>query len=67
MTLIIASIVIFVGLIIHGIINYVSIISMQKDQNRNSRYIQLKQQQHEMEFAEMQAKMFREANRSKPV
>lgn len=35
---------------------------MQKEQNRNSKAIQLRQQQHEVEFAQEQARMFREAN-----
>ena len=40
MSLIVGSIIIFVGLITHAIINYVSIMAMQRESGRTQRYIQ---------------------------
>lgn len=65
MTLIIAAIIILIGLVIHAVISYAAMHDMQREQNRNSRAIQLSQQQHEVSFAENQARMFREANAKK--
>lgn len=65
MTIIIAAIIIFTGLVIHAIISYASLHNMQREQARTSRFIQERNIQHEKEFAEKQAQMFREANSKK--
>lgn len=66
MSLITASIIIFMGLVIHAIVNYVSLMVMQKNQNRNQRLMQSIQHQNEIEFANQQRKMFMEAQGQKP-
>jgi hypothetical protein len=60
MSLIVGSIIIFIGLIIHAVINYISIMSMQRDSARTQRFIQERHHQHEVEFAKEQQRIFRE-------
>lgn len=58
--------IIFTGLIVHAVVSFWAMMAMQKEQNRNSKYVQLRQQQHEVEFAKEQARMFRESQVQKP-
>ncbi len=64
MTIILAAVLlgILIGssIIVHGYLNDRALYQMQSRQQDSQQLIQRRQQQHEMEFAESQAKMFRE-------